>query len=214
MAGRTAPRRRIRAFALGGQLRLGQAAARFIGCSRCRRAARAPGAHTALPSGADRGLVPHHHRHARAARTPADRAQGDPVTATPTRDEAWELVTSMTQSDQLRRHMRSVEAAMRAYARRFGEYEERWAVLGLIHDWDYEAGPTAALHPVRGIAMLREKGCPDDILDDIASHADYLSVPRDSHIRKALNAVDETSAFIVACALAKPAKPVRPVGPS
>src|SRR5260370_2239685 len=214
MARRAASRSRFRAFAVGGQLRLRQAAARFIGGRRRRRAPRTPGAHPALPSGADRGLVPHHHRHARAAPTPAGRAQGDPVTATPTRDEAWELVTSMTQSDQLRRHMRSVEAAMRAYARRFGEDEERWAVLGLIHDWDYEAGPTAALHPVRGIAMLREKGCPDDILHAIASPPHYLNVPRDSHIRKALNAVDETSAFIVACALAKPAKPVRPVGPS
>jgi len=136
------------------------------------------------------------------------------LTATPTRDEAWELVTSMTQSEQLRRHMRSVEAAMRAYARRFGEDEERWAVLGLIHDWDYESGPTAELHPMRGIAMLREKGWPDDILDDIASHADYLNVARDSNIRKALNAVDEMCGFIIACALVKPDKSLSAVEPS
>ncbi|HEY1419352.1 MAG TPA: HD domain-containing protein [Candidatus Dormibacteraeota bacterium] len=125
---------------------------------------------------------------------------------TPTRDEAWELVTSMTKTDTLRRHMRSVEAAMRAYARRFGEDEERWAVLGLIHDWDYESGPTLDLHPMRGIAMLREKGWPEDLLDDIASHANYLDVPRDTNARKALFAVDEMCGFIIACALVKPDK--------
>src|SRR5207302_328338 len=105
-----------------------------------------------------------------------------------------------------RRHMRSVEAAMRAYARRYGEDEERWAVLGLIHDWDYESGPTLDLHPMRGIDMLREKGWPEDILDDIASHADYLNVPRDTSARKALYAVDEMCGFIIACALVKPDK--------
>src|SRR5256885_198458 len=117
-----------------------------------------------------------------------------------------EVVNSMTRSDQLRRHMRSVEAAMRAYARRFGEDEERWGVLGLIHDWDYESGPTLDLHPMRGIQMLREKGWPEDILEDIASHADYLNVPRDTNARKALNAVDEMCGFIIACALVKPDK--------
>jgi putative nucleotidyltransferase with HDIG domain len=122
----------------------------------------------------------------------------------PTREEAWALVTGMTQSETLRRHMRSVEAAMRAYARRFGEDEERWAVLGLIHDWDYESGPTLAQHPQRGIEMLRERGWPDDVLEDIASHAEYLDVPRDRPIRKALYAVDEMCGFIIACALVKP----------
>ena len=110
----------------------------------------------------------------------------------------------MTQSETLRRHMRSVEAAMRAYARRFGEDEERWAVLGLIHDWDYETGPTLDLHPMRGIRMLRERGWPEDVLEDIASHAEYLDVPRDTPIRRALHAVDEMSGFIIACALVKP----------
>jgi predicted hydrolase (HD superfamily) len=136
------------------------------------------------------------------------------VTTVPTRDDAWELVTSMTQTDQLRRHMRSVEAAMRAYARRFGEDEESWAVLGLIHDWDYESGPTLDLHPMRGIAMLREKGWPEDILDDIASHADYLAVERDTPKRKALFAVDEMCGFIIACALVKPDKSLSSVEPS
>ena len=125
-------------------------------------------------------------------------------THVPTRDEAWALVTELTESETLRRHMRSVEAAMRAYARRFGEDEERWAVLGLIHDWDYESGPTPAQHPQRGIEMLRERGWPDDVLEDIASHAEYLDVPRDRPIRKALYAVDEMCGFIIACALVKP----------
>jgi predicted hydrolase (HD superfamily) len=131
---------------------------------------------------------------------------------TPTRDEAWELMTSMTPSVQLRRHMRSVEMAMRAYARRFGEDEERWAVLGVIHDWDYESG--SDLHPMRGIAMLRDKGWPEDILDDIASHALYLDVPRDRPVRKALHAVDEMCGFIIACALVKPDRSLSAVEPS
>jgi predicted hydrolase (HD superfamily) len=123
---------------------------------------------------------------------------------TPTRDEAWALVTELTQSETLRRHMRSVEAAMRAYARRFGEDEERWAILGLIHDWDYETGPTLDQHPMRGMAMLRERGWPEEIVQDIASHAEYLDVPRDTPIRKALYAVDEMCGFVIACALVKP----------
>ena len=125
-------------------------------------------------------------------------------THTPTRDEAWALVTELTQSETLRRHMVSVEAAMRAYARRLGEDEERWGVLGLIHDWDYETGPTPEQHPARGMRMLRERGWPEDVLQDIASHAEYLDVPRDTPIRRALNAVDEMCGFIIACALVKP----------
>jgi putative nucleotidyltransferase with HDIG domain len=136
------------------------------------------------------------------------------VSPTPTRDEAWQLVESSTQSEQLRRHMRSVSAAMEAYARRFGEDPERYAVLGLIHDWDYESGPTKEQHPMRGIQMLREKGWPEDILDDIASHADYLNVPRNTKARQALYAVDEMCGFIIACALVKPDKSLSAVEPS
>lgn len=126
------------------------------------------------------------------------------MTDQPTREQAWALVQESTQSETLRRHMRSVEAAMRAYARRFGEDEERWAVVGLIHDWDYESGPTLELHPMRGIQMLRERGWPEDVLEDIASHADYLDVPRNTPARRALHAVDEMCGFIIACALVKP----------
>jgi predicted hydrolase (HD superfamily) len=125
-------------------------------------------------------------------------------THTPTREEAWDLVTGRTQSETLRRHMRSVEVAMRAYAGRFGEDEERWGVLGVIHDWDYETGPTPDQHPARGIAMLRERGWPEQVLEDIASHAEYLDVARDTPIRKTLYAVDELCGFIIACALVKP----------
>ncbi|MBO0705886.1 MAG: HAD family hydrolase [Candidatus Dormibacteraeota bacterium] len=121
----------------------------------------------------------------------------------PTREEAWELVQESTPSESLRRHMRSVEAAMRAYAERFGGDPDRWGLLGLIHDWDYESGPTPEEHPMRGIGMLRERGWPEDLLEDIASHADYLNVPRDTPIRRALYAVDEMSGFVIACALVK-----------
>jgi putative nucleotidyltransferase with HDIG domain len=122
----------------------------------------------------------------------------------PSREEAWALVEESTEGQGLRRHMLSVEAAMRAYARHFGEDEERWAVLGLIHDWDYESGPTPEQHPIQGIVRLRERGWPEDLLEDIASHADYLDVARDRPVRKALKAVDEMCGFIIACALVKP----------
>ena len=125
-------------------------------------------------------------------------------THTPTREEAWALVQNGTRSETLRRHMLSVEAAMRAYAAHFGEDPDRWGLLGLIHDWDYETGPTLDLHPMCGIVMLREKGWPEDLLEDIASHAEYLGVPRDRPVRQALYAVDELCGFIIACALVKP----------
>jgi putative nucleotidyltransferase with HDIG domain len=136
------------------------------------------------------------------------------TTHQPTRAEAWEYVCELTESPQLRRHMLAVEAAMRAYARRFGEDEERWGVLGLIHDWDYESGPTLDKHPMRGIEMLRERGWPDEVLQDIASHAEYLDTPRDTAIRKALYAVDEMTGFIIACALVKPDRSLGSVEPS
>jgi putative nucleotidyltransferase with HDIG domain len=136
------------------------------------------------------------------------------TTHTPTREEAWSCVCELTQSPHLRRHMLAVEAAMRAYARRLGEDEERWAVLGLIHDWDYESGPTLDEHPMRGIEMLRDRGWPEEILDDIASHAEYLDTPRDRPIRKALFAVDEMTGFIIACALVKPDRSLGSVEPS
>jgi len=133
------------------------------------------------------------------------------ATHTPTRDEAWELVTSLTQSDQLRRHMRSARQRC-ASRRKFGEDEERWAVLGLIHDWDYETGPTLDLHPMRGIQMLREKGWLKTS-DDIASTRLPDRAPRHQH-PQGVNAVDEMCGFIIACALVKPDKSLGSVEPS
>lgn len=119
----------------------------------------------------------------------------------PDRDWAWAIVNEYTQSDQLKRHMLSVEAAMRAYARRYGEDEERWGVTGLIHDFDYESEPSR--HPARGLEILAERGVDQAMRDDIASHAE-LGVPRDTRLRQSLNAVDELCGFIIACALVKP----------
>ena len=118
-------------------------------------------------------------------------------------DRAWAqaIVDEFTQSEQLKRHMLSVEAAMRGYARRFGDDEERWGVTGLIHDFDYESGPGE--HPRRGLRILEERGVDQSMLDDIASHAE-LGVPRDTRLRKALHAVDELCGFVIACALVKP----------
>ncbi|HEX6488613.1 MAG TPA: HAD family hydrolase [Candidatus Dormibacteraeota bacterium] len=121
----------------------------------------------------------------------------------PDREWAWAIVGEFTQSDQLKRHMLSVEAAMRAYARKFGQDDERWGVTGLIHDFDYESGPTT--HPARGLTILAERGVDQAMLDDIASHA-MLGVPRDTDLRRSLNAVDELCGFIIACALVKPDK--------
>ena len=121
----------------------------------------------------------------------------------PDRAWAWGTVNEFTKSEQLKRHMLSVEAAMRAYARKYGGDEERWAVTGLIHDFDYESEPTQ--HPARGLRILEERGVDQSLRDDIASHA-MLGVPRDTELRKSLNAVDELCGFIIACALVKPDK--------
>jgi putative nucleotidyltransferase with HDIG domain len=120
------------------------------------------------------------------------------------REESWQLMCEWTESDSLRKHMLAVEAAMRAYARRFGEDEERWGVTGLLHDMDYEKHPTPDEHPMVGVRELEKRGYPDDVLHAIKGHADYLDVPRDTPMSKTLYAVDELSGFIVACALMRP----------
>ena len=120
------------------------------------------------------------------------------------REDAWNLMCEWTESDSLRKHMLAVEAAMRAYARRFGEDEERWGVTGLLHDMDYERHPTPAEHPMVGVAELQRRGYPEDVLHAIKGHADYLDVPRDTLMSKTLYAVDELSGFIVAVALMRP----------
>ncbi len=120
------------------------------------------------------------------------------------RDEAWKLVCSWTENDSLLKHMLVVEIGMRAYARKFGEDEERWGITGLLHDMDYEKHPSLEEHPMVGVLELERRGYPEDVLTAIKGHADYLGVARETLLAKTLYAVDELSGFIVACALVRP----------
>ena len=120
------------------------------------------------------------------------------------RQAAWELLTEHTRSESLRKHALAVEACMRAYARKFAEDEERWAVVGLIHDFDYEIYPDAPDHPLKGSEILAQRGWPEEIRRTILSHADYTGVPRETQMAKALFACDELAGFITACALVRP----------
>jgi predicted hydrolase (HD superfamily) len=134
----------------------------------------------------------------------------------PTRADALALVHEYTASDSLRKHMLSVEAAMRAYATRFGEDPERWGLTGLVHDFDYEKYPNASHspteeHPAEGVRILRSKGYPEDILQAILGHATYCDTPRETQMAKALFAVDELTGLITASALVKPTKSVHDV---
>jgi len=124
------------------------------------------------------------------------------------RQQAWELLCEYTKSKNLRKHALAVEAAMRAYARRFGEDEELWGVVGLVHDFDYEKYPTAEEHPSKGAEILREKGWPEEIIRAVLSHAPYTGVTRDSLMEKTLFAVDELTGLIVAVALVRPSKSI------
>ena len=134
----------------------------------------------------------------------------------PTRDEALALVHEYTASDSLRKHMLAVEAAMRAYAEKFGEDPERWGLAGLIHDYDYERYPNETHsptegHPAEGVRRLREHGWPEDILQAILGHATYSGVPRETLMAKTLFAVDELTGLITATALVRPSKSVHEV---
>jgi putative nucleotidyltransferase with HDIG domain len=120
------------------------------------------------------------------------------------RQESWDLLCEWTESESLRKHMLAVEAAMRAYARKFGEDEEKWGITGLLHDMDYEKHPTPDEHPMVGVAELERRGYPEDVLHAIKGHADYLDVPRDTLMSRTLYAVDELSGFVVAVALMRP----------
>jgi putative nucleotidyltransferase with HDIG domain len=121
------------------------------------------------------------------------------------RDDAYQLVCQYTQSESLRRHMLAVEAAMRSYARHFGQDEEKWGLVGLLHDFDYERWPDPPDHPLRGSEILRQLGYPEDVIYAIKSHADYLEdCPRLSLMDKTLYACDELAGFISACALVRP----------
>jgi putative nucleotidyltransferase with HDIG domain len=134
----------------------------------------------------------------------------------PPREQTLALMHEYTASDSLRKHMLSVEAAMRAYAQKFGEDVERWGTTGLIHDFDYERYPNNAHspteeHPSEGVRILRSKGYPEDILQAILGHATYCGVPRETMMAKTLFAVDELTGLITATALVKPTKNVHEV---
>jgi putative nucleotidyltransferase with HDIG domain len=127
------------------------------------------------------------------------------------REEGWCLLTEFTQSESLRKHALAVEACVRAYARKFGEDEETWALVGLIHDFDYEKYPSAEDHPFRGSDILAQRGVSEEIRRAILSHADYSGVPRVSRLEKTLFACDELAGFITAVALIKPSKSLNEV---
>ena len=124
------------------------------------------------------------------------------------RQDAWALVTEFTQSEALRKHMLAVEAAVRGYAREFGEDEDDWGAVALLHDFDYERYPDQENHPFRGVEILQQRGYPEWVTRAILSHADYSGVPRQSRLEKTLYACDEMSGFVTAAALVRPSKSV------
>lgn len=129
----------------------------------------------------------------------------------PTREDAWSLLNQYTKGESLIKHALAVEAAMRAYARKFGEEEEKWSLVGLLHDFDYEQHPDAEHHPLVGSGILREKGYPEDVIYAIQSHAQYLGLSRNSLMDKTLFAVDELCGFITAVTLVRPGRKIAEV---
>jgi len=127
---------------------------------------------------------------------------------TPSRRDAWALLTEHTQSESLRKHMLAVEAAVRGYARLWGESEDDWGLVALLHDFDYEQWPDLQNHPYRGVEILKERGYPEWVTRAILSHADYSGVPRESPLEHTLYACDEMSGFVMAAALVRPSKSV------
>jgi putative nucleotidyltransferase with HDIG domain len=121
-----------------------------------------------------------------------------------TRERAWETLTRYTQSEALRRHALAVEAAVAGYAQRFGEDEELWRAVALLHDFDYEIHPTLDQHPQAGAPILREEGWPDEVVEAVLSHAEHLNMPRDTQLKKTLFACDELAGFVHACGLVRP----------
>jgi predicted hydrolase (HD superfamily) len=130
------------------------------------------------------------------------------VTAALSRDAAWRLLNEYTKGESLLKHALAVEAAVRGYARKFGEPETDWAVVALLHDFDYERWPTPADHPFRGCEILEAQGYPEWVRRAILSHADYSGVPRESLLEKTLFACDEMAGFVTAATLVRPGKSV------
>ena len=122
----------------------------------------------------------------------------------PTRTAAWETLNRYTKNEALLRHALAVEAAVGAYAQKFGEDEELWRATALLHDFDYEMHPTLDKHPQDGAPILREEGWPDDVVDGVLSHASHLELPRDTPLKKTLFACDELAGFVHACGLVRP----------
>src|SRR5437660_4108249 len=122
------------------------------------------------------------------------------------RESAWSLLCEYTRSESLRKHMMAVEACMRAYARKFGEDENKWGITGLLHDFDYEKYPTPQEHPFVGNKILEQREYPEEIRRAILSHAEYSGVKRETPMEKTLFACDELAGFITATALVKPSK--------
>jgi putative nucleotidyltransferase with HDIG domain len=122
------------------------------------------------------------------------------------RDAAWALLTEFTQNENLQKHALAVEAAVRGYARQWGEDEEGWGLAALLHDFDYERYPDLADHPFKGAEILRERGYPEWLVRAVLSHADHTGVPRESRLEHTLFACDEMAGFVTAAALVRPSK--------
>ena len=131
----------------------------------------------------------------------------------PSRAEAWQLLCEWTEGESLRKHARAVEHAMRSLAKKYGEDEDKWGVVGMLHDFDYERYPDQR-HPQLGSEVLRERGYPEDVIQAILSHADYTGVARESLLEHALFAADELCGFLTACALVRPDKSFDTLEPS
>ncbi len=129
----------------------------------------------------------------------------------PTREEALSLLHQYTRSESLRKHAYAVEAAMRLYAGKLGGDADEWGIVGLLHDFDYEQYSQAPEHPTKGGEILRERGYPEHWVRAVLSHAEYLDIPRETPMEKALFAVDELTGFIVAVALVRPTKSIMDV---
>lgn len=131
-----------------------------------------------------------------------------------TRENAWALLTEFTKSESLLKHALAVEAAVRGYARRFGEDEEVWGFVALVHDFDYERYPDAENHPYRGVEILRARGVPEFVTRAILSHADYTGVARQTRLEHTLYACDEMAGFVIAAALVRPSRSVLDLEPA
>lgn len=129
----------------------------------------------------------------------------------PTIEEAKKLLHEETKNPRLLLHARAVSILMKAYAKKFGEDEEKWEIVGLLHDFDYEKNPTPETHIWKGMEILKEKGYPKELIEAIGSHANYTGIPRDNLMKKVLYAVDELSGFLIAVALIKPSKKLKDV---